>query len=59
MAVIRRVPRYKLAQIYPEFSKEILKKMMMIQIHNQIQLLRLCLMKTTENKVGKITHTLV
>ena len=25
MAVIRRVPRYKLAQIYPEFSKEILK----------------------------------
>lgn len=25
MAVVRRVPRYKLAQIYPEFSKEILK----------------------------------
>ena len=26
MAVLRRVPRYKLAQIYPEFSKEILKQ---------------------------------
>ena len=26
MAVIRRVPRYKLAQIYPEFAAEILKK---------------------------------
>ena len=26
MAVLRRVPRYKLAQIYPEFAKEILKK---------------------------------
>jgi len=26
MAVIRRVPRYKLAQIYPEFAKEILKQ---------------------------------
>ena len=24
MAVIRRIPRYKLAQIYPEFAKEIL-----------------------------------
>ena len=26
MAVLRRVPRYKLAQIYPEFAKEILKQ---------------------------------
>ena len=26
MAVIRRIPRYKLAQIYPEFSDEILRK---------------------------------
>jgi hypothetical protein len=26
MAVLRRVPRYKLAQIYPEFAEEILKK---------------------------------
>ena len=26
MAVLRRVPRYKLAQIYPEFANEILKK---------------------------------
>jgi hypothetical protein len=26
MAVVRRVPRYKLAQIYPEFAKEILKQ---------------------------------
>ena len=25
LAVIRRIPRYKLAQIYPEFAKEILK----------------------------------
>jgi len=26
LAVVRRVPRYKLAQIYPEFAKEILKQ---------------------------------
>ena len=26
LAVVRRVPRYKLAQIYPEFAKEILKE---------------------------------
>ena len=26
MAVLRRVPRYKLAQIYPEFAEQILKK---------------------------------
>jgi len=26
MAVVRRIPRYKLAQIYPEFAKEILKE---------------------------------
>jgi len=26
LAVVRRVPRYKLAQIYPEFAKEILQK---------------------------------
>ena len=26
MAIIRRIPRYKLAQIYPEFAKQILKQ---------------------------------
>ena len=26
MAVIRRIPRYKLAQIYPEFAADILKQ---------------------------------
>jgi hypothetical protein len=58
MAVVRRVPRYKLAQIYPEFANEILKTDE--DDTGKLQDYATPFMSyenNLENKLGKIIHT--